>query len=95
MLDFYVIEEHQTTPKSPKGLAFVKGLESDIVGRLKQKNIIPNQYDYYSDFRWSLEIIERLILKLDENTTDTDQLILYDLLFKATSQKMGLIAFCD
>lgn len=94
MLDFYLTEESQSKPNSPKDLDFAGGLNDDIFERLQRKNIIPTQYDYYSDFRWDLNTIDQMIEKI-KDSTDQDQKTLFEMIEKAHLQNSGLIAYCD
>lgn len=94
MLDFYLIEESQSKPNSPKDLDFAGGLNDDIFERLQRKNIIPTQYDYYSDFRWDLNTIDQMIEKI-KDSTDQDQKTLFEMVEKAHLQNSSLIAYCD
>ncbi len=94
MLDFYLIEDSHKMPKNPQNLNFAGGLDFNIFERLQRKGVIPNHYDYYSDFRWDSNTIDQIIEKVKDNT-DQDQQILFEIIMKAHLQESDLIAYCD
>lgn len=62
MLDFYLIDDLQAKPNypDPKDLKFVGGLDNQTFKRLKDKKIIADRFDYYSDFRWDTTLIKQI-----------------------------------
>ncbi|MET3877603.1 hypothetical protein [Chitinophaga sp. OAE865] len=98
MLDFYLIPDIQPTPGSPGSLEQAGELDSRTFGLLKEKKIIPPQYDYYTDFRWNNTLIQQLentILMKPALQADTDVQQLLLLLRAAREKQSGLIAYAD
>ena len=99
MLDLYLIQDDQPKPDYPEQakLEFAGGLDATTFANLQNKGIIASHYDYYSDFRWSAEVIEQQHekIKLSKLVNDTDIKRLTKLLNKAQSKNTGLIAYCD
>lgn len=94
MLDFYLIESKQANPSSPGNLEYVGGIDFFTFQQLVNKKIIDARFDYYSDFRWTKEVIEQMIQRGD-NKTDTDLKELNLVLAKAVLSENELFAFCD
>lgn len=98
MLDFYLINDEQKTPKHPKqiNLRYICGLDSKTFENLKEKGIIDSRFDYYSDFRWRTKLVKEINIKALKNKgIDTDIKKLYLILEKALETKSGIIAYCD
>ena len=98
MLDFYLINDDQPKPNYPEQLSleFVVGLDSKTFESLIKKGLIDSRFDYYSDFRWNLKVIEQInlnIVKAKNLDSDIDKLNL--IINKALELKSGLIAYCD
>ncbi len=97
MLDFYLIPDNQSTPVSPGSLEPAGGLDSRTFRLLKEKNIIPPHYDYYTDFRWNNTLVQQLEDKLLATgmPADTDAQQLLVLLRAARKRQSGLVAYAD
>lgn len=98
MLDFYLIKDEQSKPNYPEhvGLEYVFGLDSRTFDNLVKKEIIDARFDYYSDFRWSKELVEQInskVVKIKNSGSDIDKLNV--ILKKAMESKSGVIAYCD
>lgn len=96
MLDFYLIKEEQPKPDYPEqvDLDFVGGIDYKTYERLINKDIIDNRFDYYSDFRWNVQMINQIMDKKGEQQ-DPDFEKLNNILRKAIESNSGLIAYCD
>ena len=98
MLDFYLIKDRQTKPSYPEqaNLEYVSGLNSKTFDNLKEKGVIDSRFDYYSDFRWNMKLVEQINMKVIKNgKSDSDFKKLSEILEKALKYKTGLIAYCD
>lgn len=99
MLDFYLINDEQQTPKYPKEveLKFVGSLDDSTFYNLLKKEVVDKRYDYYSDFRWSIGEIKSMLQKiLNEQMLNNDDVRkLTQLLDVADRQQSGLIAYGD
>jgi hypothetical protein len=98
MLDFYLINDDQPKPSYPEqvDLIYIAGLDSKTFANLVKKGIIDSRFDYYSDFRWNMQLVEQLNSKaLKANKSDLDIGGLKIILDKAMDSKNGLIAFGD
>ncbi|WP_166096217.1 hypothetical protein [Mucilaginibacter inviolabilis] len=99
MLDFYLIDDLQAKPNypDPKDLKFVGGLDNQTFKRLKDKKIIADRFDYYSDFRWDTTLIKQISKTIHQKQlqSDTDVKQLLSLLEAAEKNKNGLIAYGD
>lgn len=97
MLDFYLIPDIQPTPHSPESLEHAGALDGRSFRLLKEKKIIPMQYDYYTDFRWNSTIVQQLenniLATALQADTDAQQLLL--LLRAAMERQSGLVAYAD
>lgn len=97
MLDFYLIPDNLPAPASPESLEWAGGLDSRTFRLLKEKKIIPPQYDYYIDFRWNTTVVQQLehtILQAGP-PADTDMQQLLTLLHTARERQNGLVAYAD
>ncbi|WP_419699677.1 hypothetical protein [Mucilaginibacter sp. NFX135] len=99
MLDFYLIDDHQAKPNHPeqKELKFIGKLDDQTFNRLKDKKIIADRFDYYSDFRWDAALINQMHENISQKQlqTDTDVKQLLSLLGIARENQSGLIAYGD
>ena len=97
MLDFYIISDSEGKPKPDKldKLNYAGGLESDIFDRLVRKGIIDSKFDFYSDFRWSNQLVKQIDSKTKEFTTDSDITALKTIINKAINSDSGLISCGD
>jgi len=99
MLQFYLIQNHQTKPDYPEqiNLEFVGEISYEVFERLQRKKVIDDRYSYYEDFRWSFPIIKQLSERIDYQKlkNDTDVIKLLKLLNKVDDNNSGLIAYCD
>lgn len=100
MLDFYIISDEQDypNPEDVDQLKYVGGIDSDVYRRLVKKDIIDSRFDYYSDFRWSLAIVNQIKQKIDKSdcaSSDTDIKQLHKILKEALLNEHGLVAYGD
>lgn len=98
MLDFYLIKDEQPKPDYPEqiNLEFVLGLDIITFNNLVKKGVIETKFDYYSDFRWSSELIKQISIKiLNTEKLGTDVTKLDFILKKALKSRSGIIAYCD
>lgn len=95
MLDFYLIPSSTPSAKSPKSLEYIGGIDMDCYDRLIRKGYIDSKFDYFSDFRWSKEIIKQILERISGFESDTDTKQLRQILIKAQKGNLSLIAYCD
>jgi len=98
MLDFYLLADDQSMLSYPKeGKHKLLGsLDDQIFERLKVKKIIPERFDYYSDFRWSIALIQQIRVNiLNHPRSDSDVQSLLSLLDIANYHDSGLVAYAD
>lgn len=96
MLDFYLLADDQKIPNYPEATIgdTIGGLDYRTFERLKVKKIIPDQFDYYSDFRWDTALILQIRDNIQKQVlSDTDVQLLLKLLDKAKDN--GLVAYAD
>lgn len=98
MLDFYLIKDDQPKPNYPEQvpLEFITGLNSKTFENLIKKGLIDSRFDYYSDFRWNINLVKQINLKIAKaknSDSDIDKLNL--IINKALKLKCGIIAYCD
>lgn len=97
MLDFYLISDDIEDPEFPEqiGLLLAGGLDDKTFTDLKLRRIIEENYNFYSDFRWTKETVKQKydLTKLISHDSSVKKMI--DILSKAVEQERGLIAFCD
>jgi len=98
MLDFYLIKNQQTKPEYPEqaNLTHIAALDSPTFYSLVKKGHIDNRFDYYSDFRWDLELVKKIKSQLERaSESDTDCKKLKIILDKAIASSSGVIAYSD
>lgn len=99
MLDFYLIRDDQATPDYPElgSLEQVGGLDEKCFKMLKDKGVIPGNFDYYTDFRWDTSSSKRILEHIQEGELKTNSCVenLVRLLERAAQHKCGLIAYSD
>ena len=98
MLHFYSLADDQSMPSYPKEgeHKLLGSLDDQIFERLKVKKIIPERFDYYSDFRWSIALIQQIRVNiLNHPRSDSDVQSLLSLLHIANSHDSGLVAYAD
>ena len=97
MLDFYLIKDDQPKPNYPEqsGLQFVGSLDEKTFSNLKKNNLIGNQFDYYSDFRWGTTIVLQMQQRIIQVSDDSDIKKLIVLLEIAEKHDAGLMAYSD
>lgn len=99
MLDFYLIQDDQSTPDSPEelGLKYVGGIEFEPYKSIQRKGVLEERFQYYSDFRWSSQFISNLIVSINSKNyqSDTDVKLLMEILEDAKMENHGLVAYCD
>ncbi len=98
MLDFYLLADNQNMPNYPEegGHKLVGNIDAQIFDRLKLKKIIPERFDYHSDFRWDTSLIQQIRMNIQKHTVrDSDIQSLLLLLDTAKSYDSGLVAYAD
>jgi hypothetical protein len=99
MLDFYIIKDDQSKPKSPEqsGLEFVGGLDDKTFYNLQNIGIIDSRFDYYSDFRLGTMLIKQIRQNILQKhlQADVDVKKLIQLFDTADLKQSGLIAYGD
>lgn len=76
----------------------VGGIEDDFFFQLQEEGVIEPWFDYYSDFRWRSEIVNRMLLKLLQKSVTSQSHVrtsFIGILQKAADAKSGLMAFGD
>ena len=97
MLDFYFISDNQPKPTDPGELEFAGELDLNVFDRLVRKGIIADQFNYYSDFRWSEVLLEQIRQTIEEKQmfSDTDVKQLLRFVDIALEKQSGLMAYAD
>lgn len=99
MLDFYLLRDDHPKPEYPEQaeLEFAGGLDYKSFENLRAKGLIADQFDYYTDFRWGMDLIRQIDKQIDKKSgeSDSDVKQLIDLLNQALQKESGLIAYCD
>ena len=99
MLDFYIIKDEQKKPNNPGKLGrdYAGGLDYKTFSNLQNKGIIDNRFDYYSDFRLDTKLINQIRLQIIQKNmqTDTDVILLLQILNMTEINQCGLMAYCD
>ena len=100
MLDFYLLKDHLPKPKSFSTKEHVGGLEYDEFENLKKLGIIEQHLDYYADFRWGLQDVERKLKMISEVAKDKRDIEIeikeiQDILILAFNSNSGLLAIGD
>lgn len=94
MLDFYLLEGDILTHNKLSRKELLGQLDYSEFEELQQKKIIESHLDFYKDFRWTNEQVNKKldILMADTNSWDYK---LTHILKKASSANGGLIANAD
>jgi len=98
MLDFYLLADDQPMPDYPEdgGHKPVVSIGDQVFERLKAKKIIPERFDYYTDFRWDSALIEQIRSNMLVHTPgDSDVQPLLKMLDMARTHDSGLVAYAD
>lgn len=98
MLDFYLLNDEQHTPGYPEeaGARLIGSLDDRTFESLKAKKIIPERFDYYSDFRWDTILVRQISENVQKHLrTDTDIQPLSLMLDIAVKNGSGLVAYGD
>lgn len=98
MLDFYLLNDQQHMPPYPEetGMQFIGSLDDRTFKSLKAKRIIPERFDYYSDFRWDTTLVCQIRENIQDHVpADTDVRSLSLLLDIAIENGSGLMAYGD
>lgn len=98
MLDFYLLadDEHMLSYPEEKGKMVIGSLDDKSFERLKVKKIIPERFEYYSDFRWDMSLVQQIRNNIQKQALhDTDVQPLLQLLDKAIASGSGLAAYAD
>lgn len=99
MLDFYFLQDNESQPNYPEQahLSYAGELDDLTFKNLQDKKVIGKQFEYYSDFRWTTEVICQMERIISENKLqdDTDVQQLISIFEAAAVKKSGLIAYGD
>ena len=98
MLDFYLLADNQNMPNYPEegDRKLIGSIGDQIFERLKVKKIIPERFDYHSDFRWDTSLIQQIRVNIPKHiVSDNDVQALLLLLDIAKSYDSGLVAYAD
>ena len=105
MLDFYKISDKTPSPEYPEqiDLEYIDGLERKEFEGLQKKGLIPENFSFFSDFRWDNETtnkVHQLIrIKYPEIKTGKCKIIpiikLFHMTENALDESIGLIAYGD
>lgn len=98
MLDFYLLADDKNVLgySEETGAKLVGHMDDQTFERLKVKNIIPERFDYYSDFRWDRSLIRQISENIPEKwLNDIDIKQLTQLLDLAKAHDSGLMAVVD
>ena len=93
MLDFYLIGDDQPYNSTVKS-GFIGGIEEEEFEEAKTAKVIESHLDYYGKFRWSIELVKRKIIQLEQlNCASLSNLT--DILKQSAAAECGLFAFGD
>jgi hypothetical protein len=98
MLDFYLLADEKKAPNYPEqtGVNIIGQIDQQTFERLKLKKIIPERFDYHSDFRWDKDLIQQIGKNIQKQAIpDSDVNTLLQMLDAAQAQDSGLIAYAD
>jgi hypothetical protein len=98
MLDFYLLADEKNAPDYPEetGGNMIGQLDQQTFERLKLKKIIPERFDYHTDFRWNKDLIQQIRENIQKQAIpDSDVSPLLQMLNAAQAQDSGLIAYAD
>lgn len=98
MLDFYLLADDENAPGYPEaaGAKVIGSLDDQTFERLKIKEIIPERFDYHSDFRWYMSLVQQIRSNIQQQVpTDSDMQPLLQLLDEAIANGSGLAAYAD
>ncbi|UOQ51862.1 hypothetical protein [Hymenobacter cellulosivorans] len=98
MLDLYLLDDSLPKPNRPIELNHIGGIEEKLFLQLQAEGIIEPWFDYYRDFRWGSEIVNRMLLKLPQKSAalqSPKQTNFIAILQKAVAAKSGLMAYAD
>nr|WP_199079621.1 hypothetical protein [Pedobacter sp. ASV19] len=98
MLDFYLLPDEKNVPNYPEetGGNVIGQINQQTFERLKLKKIIPERFDYHSDFRWDKDLIKEIRKNIQKQAIpDSDVSPLLQMLDAAQTQDSGLIAYAD
>ncbi|WP_132225931.1 hypothetical protein [Pedobacter sp. ok626] len=98
MLDFYLLDDDENAPGYPEeaGINIVGSIDFETFERLKAKKIIPERFDYHSDFRWDMSLVQQIRSNIQKQApNDSGVGPLLQLLDIAKAHGSGLMAFAD
>ncbi|MNK20320.1 hypothetical protein D3C87_385570 [compost metagenome] len=98
MLDFYLLADVENAPGYPEAARInnVGSIDFETFERLKAKRIIPERFDYHSDFRWDTVLIRQIWSNIQKQApSDSDMQPLLQLLDEAIANGSGLAAYAD
>lgn len=98
MLDFYLLADEKNAPDYPEetGSNMIGQLDQQTFERLKLKKIIPERFDYHTDFRWNKDLIQQIRENIQKQAIpDSDVSPLLQMLNAAQAQDSELIAYAD
>ena len=94
MLDFHTIRDDQAASAHGLSLVLVGGIEYEEVIAAQEAGVIEPHLDYYGDFRWSSELINRKLALLEKlNNKQFEELV--SILKQAKAAESGVIAQGD
>jgi hypothetical protein len=99
MLDFFLIHDDQNLSGRGLVLERASGIEDDLFFQLQAEGVIEPWFNYYSKFRWSSEIVARMLLKLQQQPKAVilhkESKAFMAILQNAVEGNNGLMAFGD
>ncbi|MCB2377145.1 hypothetical protein LGH70_06100 [Hymenobacter sp. BT635] len=98
MLDFYLLADSQSKSGLNHDLKYLGGIQDDLFFQLQQEGIVEPWLDYYRDFRWGSEIVNKMLLKLLQKSAASQRPARLDfiaILQKAADARSGIVAKAD
>lgn len=95
MLDFYTIQDSATTPKTINQQKHAGGLTEEVFEQLMQLGVIDTRFDFYKDFRWNNDQVQKIKKVCDKIMPEANVEILIRILDLALMSNLGLIAISD
>ena len=79
-------------------MVYLGGIEANTFSQLQAEGIIEARFDYYGDFRWSSEVVAKMLLMLQMKQKPTSferEAVFTAILQKAVDVRSGIAAFGD
>lgn len=97
MMDFYLIKDSEPIPNFPDDdLQFLGYLDLKTFNRLQKIGLISNRYDFYSDFRWSTDILKQVENQILNSSSDNSDIKkIKEIITNALEKNCGILAYCD